>query len=65
MIEASTGNMLTLAGSGTAADVDGIGLGASFNGPQGLTITDNGTLFMTTYNYTTQEGNKVRKIVIR
>ena len=58
------GNAMTIAGSGTAADVDGIGQGASFNGPQGLTIDTNGNLYVTTYNYDTKGGNKVRKIVV-
>ncbi len=59
-----SGNVITIAGSGTAADVDGIGTAASFNGPQGLTIAPDGTLYLTTYNYTTGEGNEVRKIVV-
>lgn len=58
------GNAITIAGTGAAADVDGMGLGASFNGPQGLTIDANGTLYVTTYNYDTKGGNKVRKIVV-
>jgi hypothetical protein len=65
MIEASTGNVLTIAGSGNALDADGVGLNASFNGPQGLCIDDNGVLYMTTFNYTTDGGNKVRKISIQ
>jgi hypothetical protein len=59
------GNVITIAGSGAAADVDGVGLAASFNGPQGLTIDSNGNLYVTTYNYDTQGGNKVRKIVVQ
>ncbi len=59
-----SGNAVTIAGSGTAADVDGIGTAASFNGPQGLTIAPDGTLYLTTYNYTAKGGNKVRKIVV-
>jgi hypothetical protein len=59
-----TGTATTIAGSGTAADVDGIGLNASFNGPQGITIDVNGNLYVTTYNYNTTSGNEVRKIVI-
>jgi hypothetical protein len=58
------GNAMTIAGNGQAADVDGIGLAASFNGPQGLTIDSNGNLYVTTYNYNTKGGNKVRKIVV-
>ena len=65
MLEASTGNFLTIAGSGNAVDADGIGLNASFNGPQGLCIDDNGTLYLTTYNYDTKGGNEVRKIMIQ
>jgi hypothetical protein len=59
-----SGNVVTLAGNGNAADIDGIGTAASFNGPQGLTIGADGTLYLTTYNYTTGGGNKVRKIVV-
>lgn len=56
------GNITKIAGSGIAADIDGIGLEASFNGPQGITIDAAGNLFVTTFNYDTNEGNKVRKI---
>ena len=56
------GNIKKIAGSGLAADIDGIGLEASFNGPQGIAIDANGNLYVTTYNYNTKEGNKVRKI---
>ncbi len=59
-----SGNVVTLAGNGTAADVDGVGTDASFNGPQGLAIAADGTLYLTTYNYTTFGGNRVRKIVV-
>ncbi|TDX02317.1 SBBP repeat-containing protein [Dinghuibacter silviterrae] len=65
MIEACSGKVFTIAGSGAAEDVDGIGLNASFNGPQGLCIDDRGVLYMTTFNYGTNGGNKVRKITIR
>jgi len=65
MIEASTGTVFTIAGSGDAQDVDGVGLNASFNGPQGLCIDDNGVLYMTTFNYNTNGGNKIRKITIQ
>lgn len=65
MIEASTGNMFVIAGSGDAQDVDGVGPGASFNGPQGICIDDNGVLYMTTFNYDTNGGNRVRKIVVQ
>lgn len=56
------GNATTIAGSGIAEDVDGIGLDASFNGPQGITIDNEGNLYVTTYNYDNATGNKVRKI---
>jgi len=59
-----SGNVVTLAGNGAAADIDGVGTDASFNGPQGLAIAADGTLYLTTYNYTTGGGNKVRKIVL-
>jgi hypothetical protein len=64
-IESKTGNISIIAGSGSAADVDGIGLQASFNGPQGLTIDSQGNLYVTTYNYNTNGGNKVRKITFQ
>jgi len=59
-----SGNVVTIAGNGNAADVDGVGTDASFNGPQGLAIAADGTLYLTTYNYTTGGGNKIRKIVV-
>lgn len=58
----SKGNVSVIAGSGAAEDIDGIGLHAAFNGPQGLTIDSHGNLYVTTYNYDTKGGNKVRKI---
>jgi hypothetical protein len=61
----TTGNSFVIAGSGTARGVDGIGLIAGFNGPQGLCIDDNGVLYMTTFNYDTNGGNRVRKITIQ
>jgi len=54
----STGVVTTLAGSGTAASVDGTGTAAQFNTPFGIT-TDITNLYVTDLN-----GNKVRKIVI-
>ncbi|HEY4336127.1 MAG TPA: IPT/TIG domain-containing protein [Puia sp.] len=65
MYEASTRTIFTIAGSGVAGDIDGIGLDAGFNGPQGLCIDDNGVLFMTTFNYDSNGGNKIRKITIQ
>jgi len=58
------GNSRTIAGSGQAADIDGVGLQAAFDGPQGITIDTKGNLYVTTYNYNTATGNKVRKIVL-
>jgi secreted PhoX family phosphatase len=65
MIEASSGKVFTIAGTGNPQDADGVGLDASFNGPQGLCIDDNGVLYMTTYNYNTGGGNLVRKITVQ
>jgi len=59
------GNVVILAGNGTAADVDGMGTKASFDGPQGLTIDSQGNLYVTTYNYDNGTGNRVRKIVVQ
>jgi streptogramin lyase len=56
------GNVVIIAGNGIAADVDGIGVLASFDGPQGITIDSKGNLYVTTYNYDNNTGNKVRKI---
>jgi DNA-binding beta-propeller fold protein YncE len=63
MIDKS-GNIFTLAGSGTAADVDGQGLNASFSGPRGIAIDSKGNLYVSTYN-STSGGNKIRKIVVQ
>jgi hypothetical protein len=65
MIEASSGKVFTIAGSGSPQDTDGVGLGASFNGPMGLCIDDKGVLYMTTYNFNTTGGNEVRKITLQ
>jgi DNA-binding beta-propeller fold protein YncE len=59
------GTVFRIAGNGDPVDKDGVGLDASFNGPQGITIDSRGVLYVTTYNYDTKEGNKVRKIVIK
>jgi len=59
------GKITTIAGNGNAVDVDGVGLNASFNGPQGLAIDAEGNLYVSTYNYDTNGGNKIRKIVVQ
>ena len=59
------GNVTTIAGNGIAADIDGIGTEASFDGPQGIAIDAAGNLYVTTYNYDSNTGNKVRKISFR
>jgi sugar lactone lactonase YvrE len=59
-----SGRTVTIAGNGIAADVDGTGPAASFDGPNGLTIDADGNLFVTTYNSATKTGNRVRKIVV-
>jgi len=59
------GTITIIAGSGNALDQDGIGVQASFNGPQGITIDKEGNLYVTTYNYNNKSGNKVRKISFR
>jgi len=56
----ATGEVTTLAGSGTAASTDGTGTGASFNLPTGIVIDPTDTnLYVTDVT-----GNKIRKIVI-
>lgn len=59
-----SGNISTIAGNGDAKDVDGAGLSASFNDPLGLAIDNDGNLYVSTYNFTTAQGNKIRKIVL-
>lgn len=54
----SSGVVTTLAGSGTATSVDGFGLAASFNRPEGIT-TDGRNLFVTE-----ESGHVIRKVVI-
>jgi len=56
------GLITVIAGSGAAADVDGFGTQASFDGPMGIAIDKEGSLYVTTYNFNSGLGNKVRKI---
>ena len=44
------GNVTTIAGSGTAAIVDGLGLSASFNFPRALVVDDDGNIFVSDNN---------------
>jgi sugar lactone lactonase YvrE len=59
------GILTVIAGSGAPADIDGTGLQASFNGPMGLAIDKDGNLYVSTYNFDTQGGNKIRKITFQ
>jgi len=45
----SAGVVTTLAGSGSAAFVDGIGTSASFNNPSGVAVDANGTVYVADY----------------
>ncbi|MDD2915134.1 MAG: choice-of-anchor D domain-containing protein [Gallionella sp.] len=54
----ASGAVTTLAGSGTVGAADGIGTGASFNTPYGITTTGTNLYVADTYNH------KIRKIVI-
>jgi sugar lactone lactonase YvrE len=51
------GRVTTIAGSGTASEGDGVGTGATFNGPSGLAVSSTGIIYVTDYY-----GNTVRKI---
>jgi len=59
ILELTTGNVLyTLAGTyNTTGYVDGTGAAAKFNGPQGLTIDNNGNIYVADYN-----NNIIRKV---
>jgi hypothetical protein len=56
------GIITIIAGNGMAADADGIGQNSSFNGPMGIAIDKEGSLYVTTYNFNSGFGNKVRKL---
>jgi hypothetical protein len=55
-ISLTTGVVTTLAGSGTAAEVDGTGAGASFYGPVGLALS-HGVLYVADF-----DGRSIRKV---
>ncbi|MBL7735156.1 MAG: hypothetical protein JNL51_06840 [Chitinophagaceae bacterium] len=61
-VDRATGKITIIAGSGAAMDQDGTGLQASFNGPMSLVFDKAGNLYVSTYNFDTGEGNKIRKI---
>lgn len=63
--DADTKTVSTIAGNGTTADVDGIGLAASFDSPRSITIDNDGNLYVSTYNPATHTGNKIRKIAFK
>ncbi len=53
----STGNVTTLAGSGSSGSTDGVGTVANFNQPSGVAVDTSGNVYVTdTYSY------KIRKI---
>jgi DNA-binding beta-propeller fold protein YncE len=58
------GRVVTIAGSGEARDIDGANVSAAFNGPTGITISPDGSLYVTTFNFENNTGNKVRKVAI-
>ena len=61
-VNRATGKITIIAGSGAAMDQDGTGLQASFNGPMSLVFDKAGNIYVSTYNFDTGEGNKIRKI---
>lgn len=64
-VDRSTGKVTTIAGSGKAQDVDGIGTAASFNGPMSIVMDTAGDLYVSTYNFDTDGGNRIRKITFQ
>ena len=61
-VDRKTGKITVIAGNGLAEDIDGIGLEASFNAPMSLVFDQEGNLYVSTYNFDTKGGNKIRKI---
>ncbi len=59
LINLTTLAVTTLAGSGTAASGDGVGAGASFNGPDGCTWGPNGTILLSEGG-----GNRLRAVEV-
>jgi sugar lactone lactonase YvrE len=57
LINLTTRAVATLAGSGTAASVDGVGAGASFNGPAGCTWGAKGIIFVS-------DGHRLRAVQV-
>jgi sugar lactone lactonase YvrE len=53
----STGNVTTLAGSGSAGAIDGTGIAASFNFPRGITVDSGGNVYVAD-----SSNHKLRKI---
>ena len=58
-IDIATGEVSTLAGSGTTGNADGFGAAASFNSPSGITTDGNGNLYVAD-----KLNNEIRKVVI-
>ncbi len=59
----STGKVTTIAGSGNAGSADGIGTSAQFNEPQGITVDQNGNLFVAdTLNHRIRKIDRAGKV---
>lgn len=61
-VDRETGKVTIIAGSGLAMDKDGIGTEAAFDGPMSIAIDAVGNLYVSTYNFDTRGGNRIRKI---
>lgn len=53
----TAGNVVTIAGNGTQASVDGVGTAASFNHPEGMVLDANGNLYVADNNNTIRKVN--------
>lgn len=60
---AASGNVITIAGSGSMGSADGIGAAASFNHPEGMVIDANGNLYVADNNNTIRKVNLTTKQV--